>query len=381
MKVDAEVVARKWARRVFDLRFHRSHRLQATAIHRTLEGYLGKTRRADIERADAYAHDVLGHLRYAPWLYVYSAVAGRFKEGWIPDNYYGYVVVPKLKGGYGIASSLKSLQRAIFDSDAFPDLAYFANGLFLAPDATVVSPEALARRLFSQNDSVVFKVDNSLQGRGIFFFDRATFDLEKIRTLGNGVFQENIVQHEVLARFAPRSVATLRMTTAVDDSGVVSIRACYLRLGRDADTHVQSSSHVRIPVDCATGELAESGYLTDWTVVREHPDSKIPFAGVKIPAFDDCLTSVLAHHRKVPYARCVGWDVAVADDGRVQLMEWNAEHNDIKFSEATQGPCFADLRWDLLVPRRHAAPQVAASAPAPVPVPQGEAGTGLTKSL
>jgi hypothetical protein len=27
----------------------------------------------------------------------------------------------------------------------------------------------------------------------------------------------------------------------------------------------------------------------------------------------------------------------------VQVMEWNGFHNDIKFSEATQGPCFADL--------------------------------------
>lgn len=375
MKIDAEVVARRWARRVLDVRFHRSHRLQATTIHRTLERYLGKTPRADIEQANAYAHDVLGHLRYAPWLYVYSAVARRFKEGWIPDNYYGYVVVPKLKGGYGMASSLKSLQRAIFDSDAFPDLAYFANGLFMAPDATVVSSEALTRRLFAENDSVVFKVDNSLQGRGIYFFDRTSFDIEKIKTLGNGVFQENIAQHEVLARFAPRSVATLRMTTAVDDDGFVSVRACYLRVGRDVDTHVQSSSHVRIPVDCATGELAENGYLTDWTVVRAHPDSKIPFAGVKIPAFDDCLACVLEHHRKVPYARCVGWDVAVADDGRVKLMEWNAEHNDIKFSEATQGPCFADLRWDRLAPQRRLVPQT------PAPIPQGEPGAGLTKSL
>lgn len=35
--------------------------------------------------------------------------------------------------------------------------------------------------------------------------------------------------------------------------------------------------------------------------------------------------------------------------GNVGLMEWNAGHNDIKFSEATQGPCFHDLGWEKFV--------------------------------
>jgi hypothetical protein len=52
----------------------------------------------------------------------------------------------------------------------------------------------------------------------------------------------------------------------------------------------------------------------------------------------------------VPYARCVGWDLTVDSDEQVMVMEWNAEHNDVKFSEATQGPCFADLDWQRLKP-------------------------------
>ncbi|RDV00313.1 sugar-transfer associated ATP-grasp domain-containing protein [Trinickia dinghuensis] len=331
------------------------------SIHKTLERSLGKTNRVDLDRADEYAREVLGHACYAPWLYVYTAIAGCFKEGWIPDNYYARIVVPKLKGGYGRASNLKSLQHAIFNSDAFPDVAYFANGLFFTPDDTVISPDSVVSRLFDRCDAVVFKVDESFQGKGIFFFDRNNFDVERIKALGNGVFQTKIVQHEALGRFAPRSVATLRLTTVVNDEGVISVRACYLRLGRDTDTHVKSGTNVRIPVDCATGELAEGGYLTDWTVVREHPDTKIRFAGVTVPAFAACLATVLEHHRKVPFARCVGWDLAIADDGRVELMEWNGMHNDIKFSEATQGPCFADLGWERLAVKAALRPAAATS--------------------
>ncbi len=348
MKIDAEAFAKKIIRRAADWRFQRYHRLQATSVLRTLETYRGRTNPIDLKRADAYARDVLGHSCYAPWLHVYSAVAGRFKEGWIPDNYYGRIVVPSVNGKYGRTSNLKSLQRATFNSDAFPDVAYFANGLFIAPDGTPIAPNSLARHLFAECDSLVFKVDDSLQGKGIFFFDRRTFDLEKVKALGNGVFQKKIAQHETLARFAPGSVATLRVTTAVNDAGIASMRSCYLRLGRIADTHVQATSNLRVSVDCATGELAEEGYLTNWTVIRAHPDSNIPFAGARIPAFADCLRTVLQHHAKVPYVRCVGWDVAVDEEGGVKLMEWNGGHNDIKFSEATHGPCFADLGWDRL---------------------------------
>jgi hypothetical protein len=194
----------------------------------------------------------------------------------------------------------------------------------------------------------VFKVDNSLQGKSIFFFEKKTFDIDKIKLLGNGLFQRYIVQHKLFDSFAPNSVATLRITSAVDDDGGISIRACYLRLGRYKDTHVQSKSHIRIPVNLSSGEFSAEGYLTNWLTVDEHPDTKLRFSGCKIPLFSQCISTVLELHKKVPFARCVGWDVTVDNDENVRLMEWNAENNDIKFSEATQGPCFADLRWERL---------------------------------
>src|SRR5690625_1937623 len=51
-------------------------------------------------QADEYAVDVLGSKRFAPWLYVYAATAGEFREGWIPDNYYMSVVLPAIEGRY-----------------------------------------------------------------------------------------------------------------------------------------------------------------------------------------------------------------------------------------------------------------------------------------
>ncbi len=332
----------------FALRYHRNHKSQVAKILRAREARFGKPDRRLFKHAESYAIEVLGDRRYAPWLWVYAAMAGTFKEGWIPDNYYGRVVVPRINGLYGKASHLKLMAGFAFGSSLFPDVAYAVNGLLLGPERTPIGPAEIRSRLFGDSDRAVFKLDTSRQGKGVVFLSSDGFDAKRVASLGNGVFQSWIRQHPFFAAFTAGSVATLRLTTAVDDLGSVSLRACYLRLGRHADTHVQSKSHVRVPVDPKTGALSPEGWLTSWLPVTGHPDSKVAFAGLVVPSYAACADAVLNLHRRVPFVRCVGWDVTVAEDGAVRLMEWNGDHNDIKFSEATQGPCFADLGWETL---------------------------------
>lgn len=330
-------VARRW--------YHYSSGALARSILRSVESRKGRLRKQVVKQCDGYALEVLGHLRYSPWLYVYSAVAGGFKEGWIPDNYYGSVIVPRLKGSYAVVSTLKPLNSAILRSSSFPDVLSFANGVFFDTGYSVLAPDCIESRLFDGQERVIFKIDNSQQGRGIFFFDRKSFDLNEVYRLGNGLFQRFIVQHEVFREFARMSVATVRMTTVIDDHGVASLRACYLRLGTGSDTHVQSRSHVRVPIDLRTGAFGEVGYTTTWLETDRHPTSGVAFRGKCIPSFGRCVSLVTDLHTRVPYARCIGWDVTVDEDESVKVMEWNGQHNDIKFSEATQGPCFADQGW------------------------------------
>lgn len=81
----------------------------------------------------------MGSKQFAPWLYVYSAINEDFKEGWIPDNYYGRIVVPKLKGNYGKIANYNSLTSKLFYSSNFPVLAYFTNGLWFSPEYNILS--------------------------------------------------------------------------------------------------------------------------------------------------------------------------------------------------------------------------------------------------
>ena len=334
--------------RYSDHKYHLSHKNFATQILQNIEKKKGKTNPQTIRLADEYSQEILGWIGYAPWLHVYCAVAGSFREGWIPDNYYGRVVVPRINGDYGRLSEHKILSRALFQSQRFPDVAYLVRGRFFSHDMAPLSDNEVLDSLFAKSDRVVFKLGSSIQGKGVHILARVGLSPKDLTILGDGVFQSYIQQNPFFDNLMPYSVATLRITSAIGRDGEPSLRAAYLRIGRANDSHVKSASHVRIPLDRENGELASQGYLPDWTCIDHHPDSRTLFAGKKVIHFDKCVSTALELHRKMPHAECIGWDLVVDTHGEVCVMEWNGFHNDIKFSEATVGPCFIGLEWDRL---------------------------------
>lgn len=336
------------------LRHHysRNHLLAARRTLEKLERAYGPLNAADRSRCDAYAIDVLGHAKYAPWLHVYSVVSGHFKEGWIPDNFFDECVLPHNSGPYGELSQYRSLNAILFGAPEFPDLAVQINGMLIGRDGKPVAEIELTEVLFGQTDRIVFKSDSTQSGLGVKILDRASFDPARVRDLGPGVFQPFIRQHEAFQRIGNSSaVTTLRLTTATDDRGNPGLRAAFLCIGLAKDEHIRAGTDVLVPVDPATGELSPIGYVPDWQRTDRHPDSNQIFAGFELPEFEACREVALRHHARLPFVRCIGWDVTVDYRGAVQILEWNGGHTGIKITEATQGPCFADLNWHLLRPR------------------------------
>lgn len=345
IKPAVKAVLRSWTSYAYN---HHADIRDATRILKSVESYRGKTGNRDLKLCDDYAVEVFGHKRFAHWLYVYTAVSGQFKEGWVPENYYGSVVVPQLQGRYGRIADLRGLNAVMLRSDAFPDVLAYVNGTFFDTAYRFVSPDAVKEHLFKEHGQVVFKLDNSLQGRGIHFFTRESFSIEQIKQLGNGLFQRVIQPHQLFATFAKHAVATLRITTVYKDNGEVSVRACHLRMESGDETHVQSKTEIRVPINLESGTFHDVGYTAEYREIKIHPTSHVAFAGNVIPAFKGCVRTVTELHKKAPYTRCIGWDVTVDEKENVRLLEWNAGHNGHSFPEATQGPCFFDLGWERL---------------------------------
>lgn len=323
-----------------------SRRLEAFKALRSLTSARGPLDPATVRQARDYAGDVLGSTRHAPWLKVYAAVQGRFREGWLPDSYYHEEVRPRINGNYSHLSRHRAANGMFFPGSTLPDVARLANGLVLAPCGRLTTAAEVGSAALDGGYGLLFKPDASAYGRGIMFIDPAALDEALLRRLGNGVIQRRLVPHPAFAAFAGRALATLRIGTVVDADGQPSVRCCYLKLGRAQDTHVLSDTHIRVPVDHRTGALAPWGLTASWRPVAAHPDNGASFDGVIVPRAADCAARAVDLHRHVRLARYVCWDFAVDEDADLHLLEW--EGGTAAFAEATQGPCFHGLGWDKL---------------------------------
>ncbi|WP_197496147.1 sugar-transfer associated ATP-grasp domain-containing protein [Maribacter hydrothermalis] len=329
-------------------RFHYLHKKEALTIYNEFSKVKNAISKLDRKKADDYAIEVLGSKRFAPWLYVYTINAGVFKEGWIPDNYYREIVVPKVQGAHGQLSFSNMITNSFFETTLFPDQAYSANGKWISKDKKLLKHADLADVFFEQSDKIVFKKDNSLKGKGVYCFSKINFNSDEINELGNGVVQNFIHQHAFFKQFCASALTTLRITTVVNATNTIEVRASYIKFGRAGETHVNGKAQIAVAVDCNTGELAEFGHLSNWSSTNVHPDSKERFKNKIIPKYREAIELCKELHENVPYIGCIGWDVAIDEEEKIHIIEWNGFHNDIKYSEMTQGPCFLNLGWENL---------------------------------
>lgn len=312
---------------------------------RSAERKMGRLPAALRRQCDDYAREVLGSRRYAPWLHVMASVRGRFEDGWIANNYYARHVVPHAKGQYGRIDNLRPLQNRLFATDAFPDVGAFVNGYFHDAEARQIDGEALVPALFGPADSLIFKRDFTGRGRGVHTIPRAGFDPAAFPSLGNGVFQRHLRQHPALAEVMPGSVTTFRLTTVIDRDGRASLRSAFAKFGRAGEAHVQAATGIFVAIDPQTGRMQGSGLMPDWTLEDRHPDTGILYDGRAIPRFAECCALAVELQARLPYARCIGFDLTVDEDERVWVLEWNGGHNGVTFGQLLQGPCLADLGW------------------------------------
>lgn len=317
-------------------RYNKTARTILAGIHR-------QPTREQIKQCNDYAGDVLGSVGYAPWLHIYAAVAGEFREGWIPDNYFKqYVVWPS---SYENVSGHRPLGAKFFPDAPIPDIAHVVDGNLFLKDNTPVPKAQWADAVFAHDARLIYKTDSSLQGLGIAFLDKAAFVAAAENGLANGVLQTVIKQHPMFDELSPNALATLRITTALDQHGQASARASYLRLGRATDTHIKSHTGLRAPVDLQDGTLSETGLLPDWNPFTQHPDTDASLSRQRIPNMAKIKEMLTGLHASVPFFPCIGWDIAIDEAGAAHILEWNGGHAEIKFTEATQGPAFADLGW------------------------------------
>ncbi len=316
----------------------------AFAAVKAMERFNGKKLTPTLKaKADAYARDVLGDADYAPWLYVFAIMQGKFREGWMPDNFYHMVVVPKITKGLAHVTHIKSLTGILLETEALPDIAYHVGGIHYDRDLNVISLKRLKEIVGSHGYAYV-KKDESGGGKAIRKL--APADLSEETLTADCVLQRPILPHPVLAEIFPGAVATFRITTARTPDGGLSERGAFLRVGGASTGWVMALDSVDVAVMDEEGTLDELGYDEHWRAWSAHPDTGVAFAGRRVPEFRRAVELCLKLHAKAPHMPVVGWDLAVNRDNGIELIEWNGGHCDIKFCEAHSGPYYRDMGWE-----------------------------------
>lgn len=144
--------------------------------------------------------------------------------------------------------------------------------------------------------------------------------------------ERGVEQHEFWNELSPYSVNTIRLLTMWTPGEPEPFIGCAVqRIGtaETLPTDNWAGGSICAPIDLATGLLGVGRMSPDDAKSRDcrpythHPDTGLEIAGRTLPDWARIKEVALAAARSLPYARYVGWDIAVGRDGTPVIIEGN----------------------------------------------------------
>ena len=138
------------------------------------------------------------------------------------------------------------------------------------------------------------------------------------------LFQEKVIQTREYALFNPSSVNTIRLNTIITDDHDFIVLSGVFRMGTiNSEIDNLSSGGIAALINTQNGILHDARTTYSQHTFAFHPDSGIPISGFALPRWDEVRVASIKAHRALPFARYLGWDIAVTDSGPV-FLEMNS---------------------------------------------------------
>lgn len=176
--------------------------------------------------------------------------------------------------------------------------------------------------------SLIYKPVTGGYGKGIRIF--CTEDLAACEQAwqdfvgGEGIIEECIRQHPVLASFHPDSVNTIRSLTVISPDGEPVLAAAAIRTGRNRQQIDNGDGGgIFADIDVKTGVITGNGRTHFGGQFLSHPDTGIPFAGTALHCWEEFRSASFHTALIQPELRLCCWDWALTSDGRWALIEGN----------------------------------------------------------
>ena len=163
-------------------------------------------------------------------------------------------------------------------------------------------------------------------GRGIEFFEispesRVEGLYQMLRSAGQVLVEELIVQHPMVNHIYPLSVNTLRLVTIRVGEQVHLVFSC-MRIGNGKRVDNLNSGGMAVLLDLEKGELCSPGADKDGKAYFQHPMTGTDLIGAPVPFCHEARQLVTEAALRVPELGYIGWDVAVTEKGPI-LVEAN----------------------------------------------------------
>lgn len=225
------------------------------------------------------------------------------------------------------------------------------NGTYINETFDMISREEAVSVIASCKKECLFKLSyGSCGGKSIQKLQPSA-DLHLIDNTinsynGDFVVQACLTQSPVTAKFNPTSLNTFRISTLLLN-GKFSVCTAMLRfgtLGSVVDNLGAGGACVGINYD---GTLMPYGYKKGLDKIESW--NNVVFKGSMIPNFEKVINAAKCAHLNIPQCAFVGWDLAIDENGDVNLIEANIDAPGLFFEQlANARPAFGD-RFDEVI--------------------------------
>jgi len=275
-----------------------------------------------------YAKREFGTRRYWPFLALYTEIRREFVEGWLPYDYYRYVLLPKMNPkNYRYLSDAKTYDYRLFGEFAIKPLFVYVSGILYNAELEIIDESQLRSILSQHNDTIVIKEEFGMKGKQIQIIHSSEFAPEKLSKKINYVVQPYVKQYKLLNDLYPDSLNSFRITTYLKDNGEVALIFSILRFGVDGkriDNLSIGGHYIYFDSSGKPTDTSYSGELWCYKGEERHKNTGFLFKDLKLPMYDKMMEECKKAHKNYPYLRLIGWDVCIDEAGDPKLIEWNA---------------------------------------------------------
>jgi hypothetical protein len=319
-----------------------AHRLRKEVIKKKGKSVLNRHVKKTIKE---YTKQRFGKTAFWPYLALYTEIRGEFIKGWLPYDYYRFVLLPKINPKPGLyLSTQKTYDYRLFGEFAIRPLFIFVSGMFFNPAMEIVEKSQVKNFLSDYDDIIVVKEDSGYGGKQVRIIHSNSLIIEELKANKNYIIQPYVKQFKVLNDLYPESVNDFRVTTYLKKDGSVTVLFVALRFGADGSKVDNVTSGGSCLFFDLTGKPSKYTYdELGFQTGDRHKNTGFLFSSIIIPTFHVMLEKCKNAHKIYPYSRLIAWDCCIDSSGDPKLLEWNTNNPEFTSLDAKFGPLWAEV--------------------------------------